>query len=265
MFLKKIRADKKQHKKSNFRLRKSRDTHSNNNSSISNHTIILDKQQNICENNTSSQSNTNNFYYKINESINNNHDTSKNNKDSYHNFNDFNEDLIDDDFTEIYDTGEEFNNIDENVNGNSDIYGEFNYIDEDFTENCDTNGEFNGREYDNNKKQNCYSGDAGPYFPNFTIFLLFLWVIKHQIGFEAYKDFANIVKYPKFNANDVPFSLATVKKYRNGLPLLPFKGYTISLNNHNTPSTSKPTTQAFIFPLKNILCRILSNPQLHEH
>ncbi|CAB5360472.1 unnamed protein product [Rhizophagus irregularis] len=265
MFLKKIRADKKQHKKSNFRLRKSRDTHSNNNSSISNHTIILDKQQNICENNTSSQSNTNNFYYKINESINNNHDTSKNNKDSYHNFNDFNEDLIDDDFTEIYDTGEEFNNIDENVNGNSDIYGEFNYIDEDFTENCDTNGEFNRREYDNNKKQNCYSGDAGPYFPNFTIFLLFLWVIKHQIGFEAYKDFANIVKYPKFNANDVPFSLATVKKYRNGLPLLPFKGYTISLNNHNTPSTSKPTTQAFIFPLKNILCRILSNPQLHEH
>ncbi|GBC46181.2 hypothetical protein GLOIN_2v1792200 [Rhizophagus irregularis DAOM 181602=DAOM 197198] len=231
MFLKKIRADKKQHKKSNFRLRKSRDTHSNNNSSISNHTIILDKQQNICENNTSSQSNMNNFYYKINESINNNHDTSKNNKDSYHNFNDFNEDLIDDDFTE----------------------------------NCDTNGEFNGREYNNNKKQNCYSGDAGPYFPNFTIFLLFLWVIKHQIGFEAYKDFANIVKHPKFNANDVPFSLATVKKYRNGLPLLPFKGYTISLNNHNTPSTSKPTTQAFIFPLKNILCRILSNPQLHEH
>ncbi|CAB4394430.1 unnamed protein product [Rhizophagus irregularis] len=265
MFLKKIRADKKQHKKSNFRLRKSRDTYSNNNSSISNHTIILDKQQNICENNTSSQSNTNNFYYKINESINNNHDTSKNNKDSYHNFNVFNEDLIDDDFTEIYDTGEELNNIDENVNGNSDIYGEFNYIDEDFTENCDTNGEFNGREYDNNKKQNCYSGDAGPYFPNFTIFLLFLWVIKHQIGFEAYKDFANIVKHPKFNANDVPFSLATVKKYRNGLPLLPFKGYNVSLNNHNTPSTSKPTTQAFIFPLKNILCRILSNPQLHEH
>ncbi|UZN99587.1 uncharacterized protein OCT59_000854 [Rhizophagus irregularis] len=215
MFLKKIRANKKQHKKSNFRLRKSRDTHSNNNSSISNHTIILDKQQNICENNTSSQSNTNNFYYKINESINNNHDTSKNNKDSYHNFNDFNEDLIDDDFTEIYDTGEEFNNIDENVNGNSDIYGEFNYIDEDFTENCDTNGKFNGREYDNNKKQNCYSGDAGPYFPNFTIFLLFLWVIKHQIGFEAYKDFANIVKHPKFNANDVPFSLATVKKIEN--------------------------------------------------
>ncbi|UZO03748.1 uncharacterized protein OCT59_024151 [Rhizophagus irregularis] len=215
MFLKKIRADKKQHKKSNIRLHKSRDTHSNNNSSISNHTIILDKQQNICENNTASQSNTNNFYYKINESINNNHDTSKNNKDSYHNFNDFNEDLIDDDFTEIYDTGEELNNIDENVNGNSDIYGEFNYIDEDFTENCDTNGEFNGREYDNNKKQNCYSGDAGPYFPNFTIFLLFLWVIKHQIGFEAYKDFANIVKHPKFNANDVPFSLATVKKIEN--------------------------------------------------
>jgi hypothetical protein len=49
------------------------------------------------------------------------------------------------------------------------------------------------------------------------------------------------------------------------LPLLPFKGHTVSLNNYNTPSTSKPTTQAFIFPLKNILYRILSNPQLLKH
>ena len=33
-----------------------------------------------------------------------------------------------------------------------------------------------------NEKQNHYSGDTGPYFPNFTIFLLFLWFTKHQIG-----------------------------------------------------------------------------------
>jgi hypothetical protein len=86
-----------------------------------------------------------------------------------------------------------------------------------------------------------------------------------KLGLEAYKDFANIVKHPEFNPNHVPFSLATVKKYRNGLPLLPFKGHTVSLNNRNTPSTSKSTGQAFIFPLKHILYRILSNPQLRKH
>jgi hypothetical protein len=89
---------------------------------MSNYTIILSKQKNICENN---------FYYEIDKSINNsNHDVSKDNKDSYHNFNEFNEDLDDYDFTGIYDADEELGNVDENlenINGNSDIYEEFNY------------------------------------------------------------------------------------------------------------------------------------------
>jgi hypothetical protein len=99
MFLKKIRADKQQHQKSNFRLRKSRDTHLNN-PTKSNHTIILSKQKNICENNASLQQSN-----KINEIISNNHDASKSNEDSYHNFNEFNEDLVDD-FTGIYNVDE---------------------------------------------------------------------------------------------------------------------------------------------------------------
>src|SRR5687768_3272842 len=37
-----------------------------------------------------------------------------------------------------------------------------------------TNREFDEQVYDGNEKQNHYSGDTGPYFPNFTIFLLFL-------------------------------------------------------------------------------------------
>ena len=76
---------------------------------------------------------------------------------------------------------------------------------------------------------------------------------------------ANIIKHPEFNLNDVPCSLATIKKYRNGLPLLPFKGHTIILNNHNTPSNSKSSGQALIFPLKDILYRVLANPQLRKH
>ncbi|CAJ0866548.1 13389_t:CDS:2, partial [Entrophospora sp. SA101] len=79
---------------------------------------------------------------------------------------------------------------------------------------------------------------------------------------EAYKDFANIVKHHKFNSCDVPFSLTTIKKYHNGLPLLPFKGHAVTLNNRNMPSTFKSVGQTLIFPLKNILHCVLSNPQL---
>ena len=47
------------------------------------------------------------------------------------------------------------------------------------------NDEFNDTdklEYNSNKKQNHYSGKSGSYFPNYTTYLLFLWVIKYQIG-----------------------------------------------------------------------------------
>ncbi|CAG8747333.1 12826_t:CDS:1, partial [Funneliformis mosseae] len=60
------------------------------------------------------------------------------------------------------------------------------------SDNQDTDEESIGREYDGNKKHNHYIGHTGPYFPNLTTFLIFLWITKHQIGFEAYKDFANI-------------------------------------------------------------------------
>ncbi|CAB5300794.1 unnamed protein product [Rhizophagus irregularis] len=134
---------------------------------------------------------------------------------------------------------------------------------DDFSNFGNTESEFDEQEeYDGNKTKYYFSGSTGPYFTNFTIFLLFLWITKHQIGLEAYKDFANIVKHPEFNPKDVPSSLSTVKKYRDGLPLLPFKGHTVTINNCNAPSTSNPTRQALIFPLKNILHRVLSNPQL---
>ncbi|GET51077.1 hypothetical protein GLOIN_2v1790098 [Rhizophagus irregularis DAOM 181602=DAOM 197198] len=76
------------------------------------------------------------------------------------------------------------------------------------------------------------------------------------------KDFSNIVKHPDFNLNDVPCFLPTIKKYRNSLPLIPFNGYNVKLNNWNTFLTLKPTRQSFIFPLKLILYHILLNPKL---
>jgi hypothetical protein len=48
----------------------------------------------------------------------------------------------------------------------------------------DTNrdSESDEQEYDGKKQKYYYSGNTGPYFPNFTTFLLFLWITKHQIG-----------------------------------------------------------------------------------
>ncbi|UZO16778.1 uncharacterized protein OCT59_008154 [Rhizophagus irregularis] len=113
------------------------------------------------------------------------------------------------------------------INENDDLYSIFdnngNFFNDlndsdDFYNNSgddqETNREFNEKVYDGNKKQNHYSrNEAGPYFPNYTMLLLFLWITKHQIGLEAYRDFANIIKHPKFNPKDVPISLATIKKY----------------------------------------------------
>ncbi|CAB4444803.1 unnamed protein product [Rhizophagus irregularis] len=107
-------------------------------------------------------------------------------------------------------------------------------------------------------------GKAGPYFPNYTHFLLFMWVTKYQIGCEAFRELSNIVKHPDFNPNDVPLSLSTIKQHRNGLPLITFNGYNVNICDYNTPSTSKSFRQAFIFPLKSILFRILSNEQLRK-
>src|SRR5688572_14696051 len=84
------------------------------------------------------------------------------------------------------------------------------------------------------------------------------------IGSEAYRDFSNIIKHPDFNFNDVPCSIAMIKKYRGALLLIPFNGYDIRLNDRDTPSTSKPTRQAFIFPLKSILQRIMLNLKLRK-
>ncbi|CAB4442108.1 unnamed protein product [Rhizophagus irregularis] len=59
----------------------------------------------------------------------------------------------------------------------------------------------NLKQYDCNDKKFNFSGKAGPYFPNYTHFLLFMWVTKYQIGCEAFRELSNIVKHPDFNPN----------------------------------------------------------------
>ena len=38
------------------------------------------------------------------------------------------------------------------------------------------------KQYDDNNKMFTFSGRTGPYFKNYTHFLLFMWITKHQIG-----------------------------------------------------------------------------------
>ncbi|PKY57872.1 hypothetical protein RhiirA4_429309 [Rhizophagus irregularis] len=261
MFLRQVRADQQQ-QTSDFRLRKPKRTRVKS-SNISSHVLSSDT--------TSPFTNIN-----INSQIHKKNKTPLQPEDTLH---EENRTPLQPEDTLHEENRTPLQPEDTPINENDDLYSIFdnngNFFNDpndsdDFYNNSgddqETNREFNEKAYDGNKKQNHYSrNEAGPYFPNYTMLLLFLWITKHQIGLEAYRDFANIIKHPKFNPKDVPISLATIKKYRDGLPLLPFKGHTVSLNNRNTPSTSKSTGQALIFPLKDILHRILANPQLREY
>ncbi|CAG8761990.1 23202_t:CDS:2, partial [Rhizophagus irregularis] len=99
------------------------------------------------------------------------------------------------------------------------------------------------KQYDNSNKIHNFSKKSRPYFSNFTHFLLFMWITKHQIGCEAYQDFSNIIKHSDFNISDVLYFIITIKKYQNSLPLIPFNGYDIELNDRNIFSTLKLTHQ----------------------
>ncbi|CAB4441985.1 unnamed protein product [Rhizophagus irregularis] len=73
----------------------------------------------------------------------------------------------------------------------------------------------NLKQYDCNDKKFNFSGKAGPYFPNYTHFLLFMWVTKYQIGCEAFRELSNIVKHPDFNPNALVRLSGGLPKYRN--------------------------------------------------
>ncbi|CAB4441984.1 unnamed protein product [Rhizophagus irregularis] len=86
----------------------------------------------------------------------------------------------------------------------------------------------------------------------------------NQDSFSVSGGFQRTEKNQRFFRDDVPLSLSTIKQHRNGLPLITFNGYNVNICDYNTPSTSKSFRQAFIFPLKSILFRILSNEQLRK-
>ncbi|UZO08523.1 uncharacterized protein OCT59_028777 [Rhizophagus irregularis] len=67
-------------------------------------------------------------------------------------------------------------------------------------------------QYDGFQDTPSYSSEAGPYFPNKTVMLMFIWYTKHMIGTHAYQDLIKILKHPDFHISELPLSITTLKK-----------------------------------------------------
>lgn len=107
-----------------------------------------------------------------------------------------------------------------------------------------------------------FQGEYGPYFPSFTAMALFIWVTKHMISSAAYEGLVSILLHEKFRVEDVIKSIRSIKRFRNGLPLLTIKSHNVEISSKDTPSTSKESKEAYFFSVTDHIKRILSNPKL---
>ena len=83
--------------------------------------------------------------------------------------------------------GDNFDNIEDDEYIEYDEYEEYNEHDEydDEYDEFTMDDEIDFKKYDESNKKSTFSGKAGPYFSNYTHFLLFMWITKHQIGMVA--------------------------------------------------------------------------------
>ncbi|CAB5322221.1 unnamed protein product [Rhizophagus irregularis] len=78
-------------------------------------------------------------------------------------------------------------------------------------------------------------------------------------------ELVKILKHPEFKCNKVPNNLASLKRYRNGLPLLPVKSHSVRIDSRQTPSTSNSRKDAYYFSILDHIKTILSNPSLKNN
>jgi len=82
------------------------------------------------------------------------------------------------------------------------------------------------------------------------------------LGTYAYQELVKIICHPEFKADQVPYSVTTLKKISKGLPLLPFTGTYIPINLKNIPSSSLSLKEAYTFSIKSHIHRIINNQVL---
>ncbi|CAB4432430.1 unnamed protein product [Rhizophagus irregularis] len=185
MFLRQVRADQQQ-QTSDFRLRKPKRTRVKS-PNISSHVLSSDTTSPFTNININSQIHEKNkTSLQPEDTLHEENRTPLQPEDTLHEENrtplqpedtPINEN---DDFYSIFDNNGNFFN---DPNDSDDFYNNSG-------DDQETNREFNEKVYDGNKKQNHYSrNEAGPYFPNYTMLLLFLWITKHQIVVYGLGDF----------------------------------------------------------------------------
>jgi len=64
--------------------------------------------------------------------------------------------------------------------------------------------------------------------------LFSILIIYNNSGVTAYKELVKIIKHGKFRCNEVPNNLASLKQFRDGLPLIPIKSHSV-LNKPRLP------------------------------
>jgi hypothetical protein len=79
------------------------------------------------------------------------------------------------------------------------------------------------------------------------------------IGTHAYHELVKILRHPKFKADQIPYSVTTLKKFRKGLPLLPFTGKLVKIDLKHTPSNTLPLKEAYTFSIKDHIYHIINN------
>ncbi|GBC32802.2 hypothetical protein GLOIN_2v1880882 [Rhizophagus irregularis DAOM 181602=DAOM 197198] len=107
-----------------------------------------------------------------------------------------------------------------------------------------------------------FDGEYGPYFPNFTSAMLFIWITKHMISTSAYEDLAKILIHPKYQKEDVTTNIRQIRKWRNRLPLAKVCQHDVPLHMQRIPSTYESIRKAFTISPLTHLERILNNPIL---
>src|SRR5580700_7620642 len=85
------------------------------------------------------------------------------------------------------------------------------------------------------------------------------------IGVTAYKELIKIIKHTEFKHNEASNNIASLKSYRNGLPLLPIKSHSVEIASRQTPSTAKPNKDAYYFSILDHIKRVLNNPSLKNN
>ncbi|RIB30475.1 hypothetical protein C2G38_2026819 [Gigaspora rosea] len=107
-----------------------------------------------------------------------------------------------------------------------------------------------------------FESEYGPYFPNFTSAMFFIWITKHMISTLAYEDLVKILKHPEYQKKDVTTNIRQIRKWRYRLPLAQIHKHNMPLCMKRTPSTYESTKMVFtISPLTHIE-HILNNPVL---